>query len=273
MSLTALTICPKCRYNSNTEYAMSGCLRCVEGSKFEPTRDAAHEFILNLDEWETYCRNNLNPLEKAIEEVREKEKMFANNLTQVNDIKVIFNGRECNVLNMEIKHPGDPRELPTIKLECSVTKSSIPYHEYAKQKKTTEEPKFPTIRAMDIKNVIFNPPATIVFWADGTKTVVKAENEDFDPEKGLAMAITKKILGNTGHYFEIVKKLTKDAPVGEPVSDLEKVYNQGAEDKWAEIKAKLREFEAQLVVGNRITRKFFNEFNEFVESISKEDEA
>ena len=28
--------------------------------------------------------------------------------------------------------------------------------------------------ALEIKNVIFNAPATIVFWMDGTKTVVKA---------------------------------------------------------------------------------------------------
>lgn len=51
---------------------------------------------------------------------------------------------------------------------------------------------------LEIKKVIFNNPATIVFWADGTKTVVKAKNEDFDPEKGLAMAIAKKALGNKG---------------------------------------------------------------------------
>ena len=57
-----------------------------------------------------------------------------------------------------------------------------------------------------IKNVIFNDPATIVFWADGTKTVVKAENEEFDPEKGLAMAISKKVLGNKGNYYETFKK-------------------------------------------------------------------
>lgn len=59
-----------------------------------------------------------------------------------------------------------------------------------------------------IKNVIFNPPATIVFWADNTKTVVKAENEEFDPEKGLAMAITKKMFGNKGSYFNQIKKWT-----------------------------------------------------------------
>lgn len=64
-------------------------------------------------------------------------------------------------------------------------------------------------RVPDIKNVIFNPPATIVMWADGTKTVVKAINEDYDPEKGLAMAIAKKALGNKGNYFNDIKKWTK----------------------------------------------------------------
>lgn len=57
-----------------------------------------------------------------------------------------------------------------------------------------------------IKKVIFNEPATIVLWSDGTKTVVKAENEAFDKEKGLAMAISKKALGNKGNYFEEFKK-------------------------------------------------------------------
>lgn len=60
--------------------------------------------------------------------------------------------------------------------------------------------------AFAIKKVIFNEPATIVFWVDGTKTVVKAENEDFDPEKGLAMAIAKKVYGNKGSYFNQIRK-------------------------------------------------------------------
>lgn len=59
---------------------------------------------------------------------------------------------------------------------------------------------------MTIKNVIFNNPATIVFWEDGTKTVVKAKNEDFDPEKGLAMAIAKKALGNKRDYYNQIRK-------------------------------------------------------------------
>ena len=57
-----------------------------------------------------------------------------------------------------------------------------------------------------ITKVIFNNPATIVFWSDGTKTVVKCnERDEFDPEKGLAMAICKKHFGG-GFYNDIFKK-------------------------------------------------------------------
>lgn len=57
-----------------------------------------------------------------------------------------------------------------------------------------------------IKKVKFNPPATIVFWTDNTKTVVKCKGEDYDPEKGLAMCICKKVLGDKGNYYEVFKK-------------------------------------------------------------------
>lgn len=47
-----------------------------------------------------------------------------------------------------------------------------------------------------IERVIFNDPATIVFWSDGTKTVSKCHPDDYyDKHTGLAMAICKKILG------------------------------------------------------------------------------
>lgn len=61
--------------------------------------------------------------------------------------------------------------------------------------------------AFAIKKVIFNGKATIVYWEDGTKTVVKLQGlEWYDPEKGLAMAIAKKALGNKGNYYDIFKK-------------------------------------------------------------------
>lgn len=61
------------------------------------------------------------------------------------------------------------------------------------------------------ENVIFNEPATIVYWNDGSKTVVKCQNgEEFDPEKGIALCYMKKICGNTGRYNELIKKALKE---------------------------------------------------------------
>lgn len=63
----------------------------------------------------------------------------------------------------------------------------------------------------NIKKVIFNKPATIVLWEDGTKTVVKCSNSDmWNPEKGLAMCLIKKIYGNDNSYHKIFKKWIPD---------------------------------------------------------------
>lgn len=62
-----------------------------------------------------------------------------------------------------------------------------------------------------VKKVIFNPPATIVYWFDGTKTVVKAQGGDiFDKEKGFAMACAKKFFGNQGNYYNEFRKHEAD---------------------------------------------------------------
>ena len=72
---------------------------------------------------------------------------------------------------------------------------------------------------MNIKKVIFNNPATIVFWSDGSKTVVKAHLDDYDPEKGLAMAIAKKALGNEGNYYNVFKKWLPNEDSSEEIRD------------------------------------------------------
>ena len=57
------------------------------------------------------------------------------------------------------------------------------------------------------KRVIFNKPYTIVIWKDGTKTMVKCDEEDtYDKEKGLALCYVKKMFGNNGKYYDIFKK-------------------------------------------------------------------
>lgn len=83
--------------------------------------------------------------------------------------------------------------------------------------------------AAAIKRVIFNPPATIVYWSDCTKTVVKCNvNDIFDPEKGLAMAIAKRCAGNTGAYYAEIRhwvaEFGKDYP-GKPYTESSSVEN------------------------------------------------
>lgn len=60
----------------------------------------------------------------------------------------------------------------------------------------------------EIKRVIFNEPYTIVIWANGEKTIVKAQDgEPYDKEKGLAMCFAKYALGNTCRYFDFFKEV------------------------------------------------------------------
>lgn len=61
----------------------------------------------------------------------------------------------------------------------------------------------------EIKDVRYNDPATIVFWKDGTKTVVKCQKDKgdtYNPELGLAMCIIKKMCDNKGNYNDVFNK-------------------------------------------------------------------
>lgn len=61
----------------------------------------------------------------------------------------------------------------------------------------------------EIVDVIFNGPATIVFWRDGTKTVVKCTKRDtFSEDAGVALCIAKKMMRDSFHRVlkDAVKK-------------------------------------------------------------------
>lgn len=83
-----------------------------------------------------------------------------------------------------------------------------------------------------IEKVIFNEPATIVFWSDDTKTVVKCDKNDiFDPEKGLAMAVAKKTLGtnaSNSDYYDIFKKYLKEYEQNKKIDEQAKKINKQA---------------------------------------------
>lgn len=86
----------------------------------------------------------------------------------------------------------------------------------------------------EIVDVIFKDPATIVFWSDNTKTVVKTQDGDsYDPEKGMAMAVCKKLIGdNKRDYYHIflhyLKKYNKQQFQADQVENIISNYDFSA---------------------------------------------
>jgi hypothetical protein len=63
------------------------------------------------------------------------------------------------------------------------------------------------------RKVIFNGPATVVMWEDGTKTVVKKTEDDTDDrEKAVMFAILKKACGSRGNMNRYLKSFKEDKP-------------------------------------------------------------
>lgn len=61
--------------------------------------------------------------------------------------------------------------------------------------------------SLNVSKIIFNPPATIVFWEDGTKTVVKCSAEDeFNEYYGLLAALGKKVYENNSQIKKVIDK-------------------------------------------------------------------
>ena len=119
---------------------------------------------------------------------------------KLEDVKVVVNGKFYPARDVNwIQTPGDyPR------LEVGA------YMDPGKSSRVDYNKIHSTPKPVSIKNVIFNPPATIVFWTDNTKTVVKCDQELYDPEKGIAMAISKKLLGeNKYEYYNVFRHWLK----------------------------------------------------------------
>lgn len=62
------------------------------------------------------------------------------------------------------------------------------------------------------RKIIFSPPATIVIWADGDKTMVRCESDEpYDPEKGLALCFMKRAFfdSKVSEYHKLLRKETQ----------------------------------------------------------------
>ena len=60
------------------------------------------------------------------------------------------------------------------------------------------------------KKVKFSGPATIILWEDGTKTVVKCQEDDvFNEYTGVLTCFAKKMFGNKANFNNIINKTVK----------------------------------------------------------------
>ena len=119
-----------------------------------------------------------------------------------------WDGNITQTLRLITKTYGWLERHAYFKLKDAVTQAHRVLLARKDKEKTLKHAKtFKVKSPMRIENVIFNGPATIVFWSDDTKTVVKCgANDKLDREKGLALAISKKMLGNEGNYFNEFKR-------------------------------------------------------------------
>lgn len=77
---------------------------------------------------------------------------------------------------------------------------------------------------LKVTKVIYNNPATIVFWSDGTKTVVKCGKDDtYDKEKGFYIACAKKLFGND---YKAVGRMNKALEMAEDKNDIKKTFDR-----------------------------------------------
>ena len=101
-----------------------------------------------------------------------------------------------------------------------------------------------------LDHVVYNDPATIACWSDGTKTIVKCGTKDtYDPEKGLLLCIAKKVSDNGKDWYKKLQsklplaatKSKKEVTDGEMHKVLSKFYLKREQRKV--LKSILQEFE------------------------------
>lgn len=160
--------------------------------------------------------------------------------------------------NSLLLHPSISAELSTSVLPntWSPTELAMDLQDHLNKKSVPE-----------IKKVIFNPPATIILWSDNTKTVVKCQDGDeFNHEHGLAMAIVKKMYGNTGKYCEIFKKWVPEEKEEDVPCDYPKITLELNNVDFKEALEKIKKAAMNPIHINLGTAKIFSKYlNDFAE--------
>ena len=121
------------------------------------------------------------------------------------------------------------------------------------------------VRIPEIKEVIFNKPATVVYWKDGTKTTVKCGNDEasFDREKAVAMCFLKKMFKPSlnSHWLDVINdaiqaaddkvakveadKAEKARVKAENIAKAEEARRKKAEKKAKELQSEIQKLETK----------------------------
>lgn len=174
----------------------SRVVEVISVEKFGPEDTMGDTTLLVID-YVSSDSNTYKNIDLALDDVKSilttaSEKKKEANKNNVNDILAEYNGKVVGSLKRS--DTIDPEKIYLVTGRCN-------------GKTLFMQNLLKNVFGFKIKDVIFNNPATIVFWEDGEKTVVQCQNgEEFDPEKGLAMAISKRVYGNKHTYYEIFKK-------------------------------------------------------------------
>lgn len=117
------------------------------------------------------------------------------------------------------------------------------------------------------KKIIFNYPATICFWPDGTKTVVKCvEGQEFSEYYGYLACLAKKLYGTNGEINRIINR-TKEYGDGHE-GEVKKV--DGAQvGQLLNAAVKVEQLQAELKVSKATAATLRNSLNSFYERFSK----
>lgn len=111
-------------------------------------------------------------------------------------------------------------------------------------RRNSKEETMKTVPTYAVKKIIYNPPATIVFWEDGSKTVVKCSKDDeYSPYFGFLAALAKKVYGNPSRVRKIIDKWAPEEEehlndiaktfkaATESIQSLEECFNKATNDK------------------------------------------
>ena len=128
---------------------------------------------------------------------------------------------------------------------------------------------------LTIDKVIYNPPATIILWNDGTKTMSKCDEEDtYNKATGFMLCVLKKKYGNktvrqmfNRYVYNIPKAKTNGVVVVQPS---EKKFRKPNVHK-AKVKVKRPTYKLEWVDDDEVNVEVdvFDSFNDLFDEIYK----